>query len=192
MVDVIPQAVAVPDLAALAQAVQALVAQVRLFQDQQVNLYGTAELIASVTDGEGNAKIIPSWRAVQSAGSEAGANADLAAASIYNKVVIVDAGSALQLATGSGASFWQIQLSQPSCALTLQTPAIEATRMKQVTLLLRQGSGANQVAWPANVVWPFGQKPVLSYEAGQFDLVTLLFNGGDQWLGFFAAGGFAS
>lgn len=192
MVDITPQAVGVPDLALLAQQVQALVAAVRLFQDQQVNLYGTPDLIASVTDGEGNSKVIPSWRAVQSAGSEAGANADLAAASIYNKVIIADAGSAIQLATGGGASFWQIQLSQPSCTLTLQTPAIEASRMKQVTLMLHQGSGANQVVWPANVVWPFGQKPVLSYAAGQFDLVTLLFNGGDQWLGFFAAGGFAS
>lgn len=176
--------------AELAAQVQALVELVRTFKDQQVNVFSTDENFASVTDGEGNAHVVPSWAAVQSAGSEAGANADLAGASIYARAAVSADAATLQIDTSSGASYIDVTLTLATVELTLPAPEIESGHIKQLTLALAQGTGANRVTWPSNLAWPNGRIPVLSYTEGQVDLVTLLYIGNGNWRGFFAAGGF--
>lgn len=176
--------------AELAHLVQELVAEVRTFKNQQVNVFTTDASFASVTDGEGNISIVPSWASVQSAGSEAGANADLAGASIYRRQVLASSDATLTIETSSPASYFEITLNTPSVELQLPAPEVQANQIKQVTLALVQGTGANLVVWPSSIRWAHGRVPVLSYEAGQVDLVTLLYIGNATWRGFFAAGGF--
>lgn len=180
-----------PTYAELALMVTELVDRINTYVNQQVNIFTTQNLTAAITDGEGIVTVIPSWKAVQSAGSEAGGNAELAAASIYRKAVVNVAGAAYALPSSDVASWYDITINAAETTLTLPAPVIDSQMIKQITLHVIQGIGANVIKWPANVKWANGRPPVLAFNAGESDMVTLLFVGGNQWLGFFSAGGYA-
>lgn len=175
--------------AELAQQIQDLVAQIQTFKDQQTNVFETTADTATVTDAQGNAKIIPSWAAVQSAGSDSAANADLAAQSIY-KVSSLTAAASQNLDDTDGTSVFEVTLNEPSTALTISNPPTSANQIKQLTLLLTQGTGSNVVTWPSTIAWSQGMAPVLSYTKGQRDMITLLYMGSGNWLGFYSGSGF--
>lgn len=60
-----------------------------------------------------------------------------------------------------------------------------ANLSRQITLILRQGTGSNRVAWPASIKWNNNRPPVLSYVTGRSDVITLLTNdSGASWFGF--------
>lgn len=42
-----------------------------------------------------------------------------------------------------------------------------------ILITLKQGTGANLVDWPTTIKWPHDMKPVLSYTAGQEDIIVL-------------------
>lgn len=78
--------------------------------------------------------------------------------------------------------------------LTNATTNIECTRRTDdkahtVTLILRQGSGANEVNW-TNVAWPEGSAPLLTFEAGKFDVIDLLVTK-DNVVGMYKGGWYA-
>lgn len=113
-----------------------------------------------------------------------------AGASIYDQSAITADAAELEIDTSGGTSYIDVTLNVANVALTLAAPELEPGFVKQVTLALAQGTGANLVTWPNNVTWPHGRPPVLSYNAGQVDMVTLLYLGNGVWRGFFVAGGF--
>lgn len=180
-----------PTYAELAAMVTELIDQVVLFKNQQIELYTTQNQTAVVTDGDGTQLVIPSWEAVQSAGSSAGDNAELAAASIYKFANVEVSGTAYSLPSSNTESWYNITLNNSdACAFTIPKPSINSTMVKQITLNLIQGTGANKVAWPNNVKWSNGRPPVLSFTPGASDMVTLLYAGSAVgWIGFFSAGG---
>ena len=73
-------------------------------------------------------------------------------------------------------SAFDITLTAPECALSLLNAQVPAGYSRAITLTLRQGSGANKVQWPSNVVWAYNRQPVLSYVPGAYDLVTLVYD----------------
>lgn len=100
------------------------------------------------------------------------------------------AGSAVTLSVDD-YSFRTLTLNQPTCTLTLEAnPAyFKESSVRQVTLKLIQGTGANKVVWPTSVRWPYGREAVLSFEEGRFDLVTLTtLNNGLTWIAAFDGG----
>jgi len=100
------------------------------------------------------------------------------------RVAIASAGTALALdvAYTGGVSFFDVTLDQPHCALTFLNMAVPAGYTWSFTVRLVQGTGANQVTFPAAIHWPAERPPLLSYEAGAADLVTFTWDGA-HWLG---------
>ncbi|QVW55071.1 hypothetical protein pEaSNUABM29_00027 [Erwinia phage pEa_SNUABM_29] len=78
-----------------------------------------------------------------------------------------------------------ITLNDPSTTITLvdiENPLLNIRYEIQLSFV--QGSGANKVIWPANVAWPNGAVPVLSYTAGAEDIIVLMStDGGGHWRG---------
>lgn len=66
---------------------------------------------------------------------------------------------------------------------------LKAGEARQITIILRQGVGAQKVNWPANIKWPNDRPPVLSLEQGQEDFVTLLSCATDSHIYGFSNGG---
>lgn len=73
-------------------------------------------------------------------------------------------------------SAFDLTLTAPECALSLLNAQVPAGYSRAITLTLRQGSGANKVQWPSNIVWAYNRQPVLSYVPGAYDLVTLVYD----------------
>ena len=88
-----------------------------------------------------------------------------------------DGALALDVAYTGGVSFFDVTLDQPSCALTFLNMAVPAGYTWSFTVRLVQGTGANQVTFPAAIHWPAERPPLLSYESGAADLVTFTWDG---------------
>lgn len=75
-----------------------------------------------------------------------------------------------------------------NCTFTFA--AVDATRARSFTLLLRQdGTGGRDVTWPGSVVWAGGSAPTLDTTASTTAVLTFFtLDGGTSWYGF-AAGG---
>ena len=64
-------------------------------------------------------------------------------------------------------------------------------KARQLTLLIKQGTGSNKVVWPSSIRWNNNRAPVLSYLTGRVDVITLLtYNSGASWYGFYNGGWF--
>ncbi|QQG33638.1 tail fiber protein [Cronobacter phage A24] len=84
-----------------------------------------------------------------------------------------------------------LKLNASTTTLTINSPANEPNLCRQLTLMIQQGTGANKVKWPASVRWNNGREPVLSYDNGKIDVITLLTkDSGAKWFGFYNGGWF--
>jgi len=53
-----------------------------------------------------------------------------------------------------------------------------------VTVCVTQGTGANKIQWPGNVVWSYGRPPVLTFTKDSVDIFQFLsVDGGSTWYG---------
>ncbi|CAI8915137.1 hypothetical protein [Pseudomonas sp. IT-P218] len=107
------------------------------------------------------------------------------------RVAIASAGTARALDVNyiAGVSFFDVTLDQPHCALTFLNTAVPAGYTWSFTVRLVQGTGANQVTFPAGIQWSGNRPPLLSYETGAADLVTFTWDGA-HWLGLYEGGWF--
>ena len=89
------------------------------------------------------------------------------------------------------ATIQHITLTEVTTPITIKIPDDPAIA-RQVTVILNQGAGARKVTWPSNIVWSAGTAPILSFEPGVEDVITLLFvKGLNRVYGFFNGGSFA-
>lgn len=97
-----------------------------------------------------------------------------------------------RMAATAGATFaintaqWavmEITLMEADTTITLSQTGLENTAASSVTLVLIQGTGANQVSWPEGVKWSNGRAPVLSYEPGGEDIVEIISTGDGTYRG---------
>ena len=77
-----------------------------------------------------------------------------------------------------------IALESPETTITITNSNPNADRANQTVLLLRQVDGANIVNWPESIRWANGQEPVLSFQSGKMDIVTLMSLGNGEVIGF--------
>ncbi len=110
--------------------------------------------------------------------------------SIYKQTTAESNGSTLTIDTSTQSSSIKLLLNTPEVTLTLTEPEIGNGEIKQMTLVIEQGTGANKIIWPSNIHWPYNRKPVLSFTVGKKDLVGLTYDGNNNWLGQFVSGGF--
>lgn len=84
-----------------------------------------------------------------------------------------------------------ITISASTTTITIRTPDDGAEKCRQLTLMIQQGTGANKIKWPTTVRWNNGREPVLSFENGKIDVITLLTkDSGKKWFGFYNGGWF--
>lgn len=100
----------------------------------------------------------------------------LAAGSFAPLQIIPSGGTALALDVDPSKKIaaYDITLDQPNCALTLVNATVPEGYLWSIAITLRQGSGANKVTWPVDIVWAFNRKPALSYDRGAVDLISLV------------------
>lgn len=97
-----------------------------------------------------------------------------------------DTSLTLDLSTGT---VLRAELTAPSTVIAIDGATTEVGASRYATIILRQGSGANKVEWPDYIRWSYGNPPVLSFEQGQEDVITLMNIGGDShWYGFLSGG----
>ncbi|QNI20827.1 hypothetical protein [Salmonella phage JN03] len=96
-------------------------------------------------------------------------------------VVIRDAAYELEAAA---ATDWYLGLSQPETDLTIKSDGVLGAFRYTLNLTILQGTGANKINWPSNVKFPHDAYPVLSYQKGKSDMITLTtIDGGYTWKG---------
>lgn len=81
-------------------------------------------------------------------------------------------------------AWYTTTLNEPITFIQLPTP----TQGSQLLLHMTQGSGANQVTFVNDVLWPLGRKPVLSWNKNAIDMIQFIALDG-KWLGRFIGGG---
>ena len=89
------------------------------------------------------------------------------------------------------ADFFDVTLNETLCVIRLDNfLRVNGPRIvRKVDVMLTQGTGANRVQWADTIRWAYGRPPLLSFERGYSDMVTLLtLDDGDTWIGFFSGG----
>lgn len=89
------------------------------------------------------------------------------------------------------AGFFNVTLNGPSCLIRLDAflALSGAKTARKVDLMLTQGSGANRVQWANTIRWAYGRPPLLSFERGYSDMVSLMtLDNGNTWIGHFSGG----
>lgn len=89
--------------------------------------------------------------------------------------------------------FFNLTLTVPYCTISLESNPDYANLgiVRQVFIKLKQGTGINRVNWPSNIRWTYNREPVLSFELGYCDIITLTtLDDGLTWLGSYDGGWF--
>lgn len=99
-------------------------------------------------------------------------------------------GTTVSIGVVSG-SVQRVVLNSSTTTVTFVPFSDGADKARQLTLLLKQGTGSNKVVWPSSIRWNNGRPPVLSYLTGRVDVITLLtYDSGTSWYGFYNGGWF--
>ena len=79
---------------------------------------------------------------------------------------------------------YNIVLSADTTTFIINSAGLAPTNLAEIRIYLKQGTGANTIAWPENVKWLDGIKPVTSFTKDSIDVVQLSsVDGGATWLG---------
>ena len=79
---------------------------------------------------------------------------------------------------------YNVVLSADTTTFMVNNAGLVPTNLAEIRIYLKQGTGANTVAWPENVKWLDGIKPVTSFTKDSIDVVQLSsVDGGATWLG---------
>lgn len=113
----------------------------------------------------------------------------------YNGMGEVDATREINIDLGSCQS---MTLMQPLTTVTIKDfvdapsdPTNNTDVAHQITLLIKQGTGANKIKWGEVIKWNNSREPVLSYLKDKIDIITLLtIDSGTTWMGFYNGGWF--
>ena len=79
---------------------------------------------------------------------------------------------------------YNVVLSADTTTFIINNAGLAPTNLAEIRIYLKQGTGANTIAWPKNVKWLDGIKPVTSFTKDSIDVVQLSsVDGGATWFG---------
>lgn len=79
---------------------------------------------------------------------------------------------------------YNVVLSADTTTFIINSAGLAPTNLAEIRIYLKQGTGSNIVAWPENIKWLDGIKPVISFTKDSIDVVQLSsVDGGVTWLG---------
>lgn len=108
-----------------------------------------------------------------------------------NRLVILPTPDNYQTIRVNQGNVFHLKLNAPVCELVFSGVDSLEAGFNQIILILEQTVGAGKITWPSNIEWAYNRPPVLSYEAGKQDMVTLfkMYNA-NKWYGVFSGGWF--
>lgn len=99
-----------------------------------------------------------------------------------SKVQTINAGAAVTIASDQALTF-DITLNQANTTLGITAISETVGTQREITVILRQGAGANKVSWPTNIDWAYGAEPVLAFTQGKYDRFQLIkIQGQNNWM----------
>lgn len=84
----------------------------------------------------------------------------------------------------SGVSFFSGVLTSTITSVNIINVENKPNNYQSFSFSLKQGTGANLVSWPSNILWSFGREPVLTFTQGKIDIFQLItYDNGLTWFG---------
>ncbi|MES3530071.1 hypothetical protein [Enterobacter hormaechei] len=90
----------------------------------------------------------------------------------------------LELDMSDGKRFFKATLTAAVTQLSVINASGSNLNSQTITMCLTQGTGANKISWPSNVIWSYGREPVLTFTQNSIDVIQFLtVDGGSTWYG---------
>lgn len=90
----------------------------------------------------------------------------------------------LELDMSDGKRVFKATLTAALTQLSVINASGSNLNSQTITMCLTQGTGANKISWPSNVIWSYGREPVLTFTQNSIDVIQFLtVDGGSTWYG---------
>ncbi|WP_131797687.1 hypothetical protein [Enterobacter roggenkampii] len=112
------------------------------------------------------------------------ANIDTKVTITQDLLTINNVEDTLELDMSDGKRVFKAILTAPLTQLSVINASGSNLNSQTITMCLTQGTGANKISWPSNVIWSYGREPVLTLTQNSIDVIQFLtVDGGSTWYG---------
>lgn len=112
------------------------------------------------------------------------ANIDTKVTITQDLLTINNVEDTLELDMSDGKRVFKATLTAAVTQLSVINGSGSNLNSQTITMCLTQGTGANKISWPSNVIWSFGREPVLTFTQNSIDVIQFLtVDGGSTWYG---------
>lgn len=112
------------------------------------------------------------------------ANIDTKVTITQDLLTINNVEDTLELDMSDGKRVFKAILTVPLTQLSVINASGSNLNSQTITMCLTQGTGANKISWPSNVIWSYGREPVLTFTKDSIDVIQFLtVDGGSTWYG---------
>ncbi|WP_439829587.1 hypothetical protein [Aeromonas caviae] len=103
---------------------------------------------------------------------------------VDNYKEIIEPSEVITFDLSSGVNFFSSVLTNANTSVNIINVDNKPNNYQSFSFSLKQGTGANIVSWPSNILWSFGRKPVLTFTQGKIDIFQLItYDNGLTWFG---------
>lgn len=114
------------------------------------------------------------------------ANIDTKVTITQDLLTINNVEDTLELDMSDGKRVFKATLTAALTQLSVINASGSNLNSQTITMCLTQGTGANKISWPSNVIWSYGREPVLTFTQNSIDVIQFLtVDGGSTWYGSF-------
>ena len=112
------------------------------------------------------------------------ANIDTKVTITQDLLTINNVEDTLELDMSDGKRVFKATLTAAVTQLSVINASGSNLNSQTITMCLTQGTGANKISWPSNVIWSYGREPVLTFTQNSIDVIQFLsIDGGSTWYG---------
>lgn len=112
------------------------------------------------------------------------ANIDTKVTITQDLLTINNVEDTLELDMSDGKRVFKAILTAAVTQLSVINASGSNLNSQTITMCLTQGTGANKISWPSNVIWSYGREPVLTFTQNSIDVIQFLtVDGGSTWYG---------
>lgn len=112
------------------------------------------------------------------------ANIDTKVTITQDLLTINNVEDTLELDMSDGKRVFKATLTAALTQLSVINASGSNLNSQTITMCLTQGTGANKISCPSNVIWSYGREPVLTFTQNSIDVIQFLtVDGGSTWYG---------
>lgn len=92
--------------------------------------------------------------------------------------------NSLEIDLSDSKTTFTVTLSQPTSNFSVLNASGNDKKSQTFQVLIKQGTGANKISWPTNILWSYGRVPVLTFTKDSTDVFQFVtVDGGSTWYG---------